>query len=279
MFRKFALTTTALVFASVAIAVSNPVWAQDVPQPTGQAACGEQAKVTLEDRMYDRLSKEIDNHWLQVERFTKHADKYRDQASQYRDMATNARRNANNTADPANKADWNNTADSHQANADKLEAEAKAMDQRIEQEIEEARKAARAASAILEECQRRQNAAALEENQRFDVIRSEPSTPEQSADTPKKKKKVQKISKPKKQARLQKSGNATQDFARDVARDVAVNVASQLILGEISGMGHKHKKHHKAERREMMDGMAMEEFQPRRKMKIKKLMGVGFGMF
>ena len=29
----------------------------------------------------------------------------------------------------------------------------------------------------------------------------------------------------------------------------------------------------------MMDGMAMEEFQPRRKMKIKKLMGVGFGMF
>ena len=44
MFRKFALTTTALVFASVAIAVSNPVWAQDVPQPTGQAACGEQAE-------------------------------------------------------------------------------------------------------------------------------------------------------------------------------------------------------------------------------------------
>ncbi len=78
---------------------------------------------------------------------------------------------------------------------------------------------------------------------------------------------------------MQKSGNATQDFARDVARDVAVNVASQLILGEINGMGHKHKKHHKAERREMMDGMAMEEFQPRRKMKIKKLMGVGFGMF
>jgi hypothetical protein len=285
MFRKFAITTTALVLTSVAIAAASPTWAQDTPQPSGQAACGEQAKVTLEDRMYDRLSKETDLHWLQVERYTAHADKYRSQAAQYRDLAANARRNANATDNPVDKADWNKTADGHQANADKLEADAKAMDQRVEQEMEEARKSARAASAILEDCQRRQNAAALDQNQPQGVVGSEPSTPKQSADTPKKVEKTQKVSKPKiekpkKQARLQKTRNATQDVAQSIARDVAVNVASQLILGEINGMGHKRKKHHKAERREMMtEGMAMEEFQPRRRMKIKKLMGVGFGMF
>lgn len=87
-----------------------------------------------------------------------------------------------------------------------------------------------------------------------------------------------KIKKPKPNL-VKKPGKATQTAAQQITREVAVSVASQLILGEINGMGHKRKKHHKAERREMMDGMAMEEFQPRRKMKIKKLMSAGFGMF
>jgi hypothetical protein len=87
-----------------------------------------------------------------------------------------------------------------------------------------------------------------------------------------------KIKKPK-PTHVKKPGKATQTAAQHIARDIAVSIASQLILGEISGMGHKHKKHHKLERRQMIEGMAMEEFQPRRKMKIRKLKGVGLGMF
>jgi hypothetical protein len=92
-----------------------------------------------------------------------------------------------------------------------------------------------------------------------------------------------KIEKARKVTRVNKSDKARQGVAEAVAQE-AILVGAQIFLGEMGGMDRKHEKHHKAERRETMNGMAMEEFQPRRKMKnkklkIKKLMNFSMGIY
>ena len=182
----------------------------------------------------------------------------------------------------AEAEDWEKRAKEHRAQADKMRDEAKDYEQ--------------AALKALAECWTLLNVGTARALPGYaDItINGKPlgetgkyTGPVESVETEKKpgKKIVRKtetggskIKKPK-PTHVKKPGKARQTAAQHIARDIAVSVATQLILGEISGMGHKHKKHHKLERRQMMEGMAMEEIQPRRKMKIKRLKGVGFGMF
>jgi len=220
------------------------------------------------------------------------------QANDYRQLEENARNNAKDASSKADQDMWNADADRYADNARRLEEEARRNLERG--------KAAFAKFRAHPDCteqfksfmdamifggelrtdpwfyddtrpMKEETRAMIEQR---DAAEAEAEKAEPKADASpsqeKKKstKKPAKSEKTKKQAHIKKSGKANQ-----FARDVAVSVASQLILGEISGMGHKNKKHHKAERREMMDGMAMEEMQPRRKMKMKKLMRAGFGMF
>jgi hypothetical protein len=178
----------------------------------------------------------------------------------------------------AEAEDWEKRAKEHRAQADKMRDEAKDYEQ--------------AALKALAECWTLLNVGTVRAlpgyaditiNGKRLMETTETAEPTETVKKPGKKpvRKTQAEGgkKKPKPAKVKKSGSASQTAAQHIARDIAVSVATQLILGEISGMGHKHKKHHKLERRQMMDGMAMEEIQPRRKMKIKKHKGVGFGMF
>lgn len=169
----------------------------------------------------------------------------------------------------AEAREWDNRAQEHRAQANKMRDEAKDYEQ--------------AAMKALMECWTLMSAGTVHAlpGYRDITINGKPlmETTEaaQPTETVKKpgKKPVKKTQaeggkKKPKPVKVKKSASASQQAAQSIARDVAVSVASQLILGEISGMGHKYKKHHKAERRETMGGMAMEEVQPRRKMKNKK---------
>jgi hypothetical protein len=263
MFRRFALTTTALVLGSIAIAAANPVWAQNAP-------CGEQGKVTSLDRMYDHLSKESDRHWEGVERYTAQADKYRSQAAQYRDLAANAHKNADEAGDAAKKADWNNTAAGHQANADKLEAEAKAMEQRADQEKQEAGKSAKAASGVLEDCRRRQEIAAVEENERMTANGIVPTATPKKAEKAKKHEKIRRST--------QKKDKKSNQAAKEFANELAVSIATEVLFGE------KRRRHYKGGKicnhnRGGIDGaMSYDDGgSSRRKQRMKKIMQIGFG--
>jgi hypothetical protein len=228
------------------------------------------------------------------------------QANDYRQLEENARNNAKEASSKADQDMWNADADRYADNARKLEEEARRNLERgkaafakfrahpgcteqfksfMDQVIfggelrtdpwfyDDSRPMKDETRAMIEQ----RDAAEAE------AEKAEPKAdPAPSQEKKKSTKKPAKAEKTKKLAHIRKSKKAKHDVAQSIARDVAVSVASQLILGEISGMGHKHKKHkkhHKLERRQMMDGMAMEEIQPRRKMKMKKLMGAGFGMF
>jgi membrane protein involved in colicin uptake len=262
MFRKFALTTTALVLGSFAIAAANPVWAQNAP-------CGEQGKVTSQDRMYDHLSKETDRHWEGVERYTAQADKYRSQAAQYRDLAANAHKNADEAGNAADKADWNNTAAGHQANADKLEAEAKAMEQRADQAKEEAGKSTKAASDVLEDCRRRQEIAAVEENERLTATGIVPTATPKKAEKAKKREKTQ--------SSTQKKDKKSNRAAKELANEIAVEIATEVFFGE------KRRRHFKGGKicnhnRGGIDGaMSYGDGGSRRKQKMTKIIQMGFG--
>lgn len=273
MFRKFALTTTALVLGSIAIAATNPVWAQNAPD----MGCSEPGKITNSlDRLYDHLSKESDRHWDQVERSTAQADKYRSQAAQYHDLAANAHKNADEAGNAADEADWDNTAAGHQANADKLEAEAKAMEQRADQEKEEARKSAKAASGVLEDCRRRQEIAAVEENGRLTATGIVPTATKPAADTPKKSEKAKKREKTQRSSK--KKYKDSNRAAKEFANEVAVSIATEVLFGD------KRRRHYKGGKicnhnRGGIDGAMSydDDGGSRRKQKMKKIIQMGFG--
>jgi hypothetical protein len=208
------------------------------------------------------------------------------QANDYRQLEENARNNAKEASSKADQDMWNADADRYADNARKLEEEARRnlehgkaafakfrahpgcteqfksfMDQVIfggelrtdPWFYDDSRPMKDETRAMIEQ----RDAAEAE------AEKAEPKAdPAPSQETKKSTKKPAKAEKTKKLAHIRKSKKAKHDVAQSIARDVAVSVASQLILGEISGMGHKRKK----------------QIQPRRKMKMKKLMGAGFGM-
>lgn len=297
MFKKIMILAATTSFIALA-APHTASFAQTAPGGAGN---------TLEDIQRQCREDAADDGFRDGMRYTDWANTESRQAADYRELSRNARNSAKTSTSKADQDMWNADADRYDANAEDLEAKAKrdldrgkagfakfreqepcvkvvaAMNEFIDSIIEDGE--LRATHEFWDEPPIVIDGEVIDPAKiKREADKAEKAEPkvEPAPRQEKKKlseKKPQKVEKQKKQARLQKSGNATQDVAQSIARDVAVNVASQLILGEIGGMGHKHKKHHKAERRETMDGMAFEEFQPRRKMKIKKLMGVGFGMF
>jgi hypothetical protein len=231
--------------------------------------------------------------WGEGTRYVDQANIQSRQANDYRQLEQNARNNAKAASSKADQDMWNADADRYANNAKDLEEKAR-------RDLERG-KAAFAKFRAHPECtdqfkefmdamifggelrtdpwfyddtrpMKDETRAMIEQRDQAEAEAemTEPKIAPAPRQEKKATKKPPKIEKQKKLARVKKSGGATQDEAQSIARDVVVNVASQLILGEVNGNGHKRKKHHKAERRETMEGMAMEEFQPRRKMKNKK---------
>lgn len=169
--------------------------------------------------------------------------------------------------------EWADRAAEHRKQAQKMRDDAKDYN-------EVARKA-------LKECEERLNAIRtaellLEIEDIMTIGKPLNVTPEQSAQTEKKpeKKPVRKAQseggkKKPKPVKVKKPPSASQQAAQSIARDVAVSVVSQLILGEISGLGYKNnQKHHKLDRHQKMERQAMGEGKSRRKMKRNKRMSM-----
>ena len=296
MFKKIMMLAATTSFIALA-APQTTALAQGVPPGLTE---------TLEEFKERCRFEDAARGWGEGTRYIDQASVESRQANDYRQLEQNARNNAKEASSKADQDMWNADADRYADNARKLEEEARRNLERG--------KAAFAKFRAHPDCTEQfktfmdamifggelrtdpwfyddtrpmkdETRAMIEQR---DAAEAEVEKAEPKADPAPRQKKKKSTKKPpkaeksKKQAHIKKSRKANQDVAQSIARDVAVSVASQLILGEISGMSHKHKKHkkhHKLERRQMMDGMAMEEIQPRRKMKMKKLMGAGFGMF
>lgn len=297
MFKKIMILAATTSFIALA-APHTAAFAQSAPDGAGN---------TLEDIKRHCREDAANDGFRDGLRYTDWANTESRQAADYRELERNARNNAKTSSSKADQDMWNADADRYANNAKDLEEKARRDLERGKagfakfREQEPCVKVVAAMdefiNSVIEDGELRANRKFWDEKLvvidgelidpariKQEVDNAEKAEPKVDPAPRQEKKKLSvkkppKIEKTKKQAHLKKSGNQTQNAAQSIARDVAVTVASQLILGEITGMRHKREKRHNSERREMMDGMAMEEVQPRRKMKIKKLMGVGFGMF
>lgn len=287
MFKKIIILAATTSFIALA-APHTASFAQTAPGDTGNF---------LEDIKRKCREDAANDGWRDGLRYTDWANTESRQAADYRELERNARNNAKASSSKADQDMWNADADRYANNAKDLEEKARRDLERGKAGFKKFREEEPCAevvaaledymNAVIEDGELRADRKFWDEKPVIimpDEEKAEKAEPKVDP-APRQEKKKSSVKKPpkaektKKQAHLKKSGNANQDVAQSIARDVAVNVASQLILGEITGKCYKREKRNDAERREMTDGMAFEEFQPRRKMKIKKLMGVGFGMF
>ncbi len=272
MFNKIMILAATTSF--IALAAPQTALAQGIPPSPGVSE-------TLAEFKERCRAEDADRAILEGASYIDQVGKQAGKAGDFRELEQNARNDAGAASSKESKANFERIAEIYAKLAKAAEDSARRDLERAKEAFDKVRADARCTDIAKDEMDLLiiggEVAVGADKAEAEKIEKAEPA-PRQE----KKKvagKKPPKIEKPKKVNRVNRSEEAGQEVAQAVAQE-AFLVGAQMLFGEMGGMDRKHKKHHKAERRETMDGMAMEEFQPRRKMKNKKFKKLmNFSMF